>query len=265
MIYIYTYVFCTCIFLFLFFKEYSDRIAFIRLYLLLRTSHNLAFLSLECFSCFWPWETAQILLKARVNISDLLAETSQLVFHLYRSSQTFFHVPFFILVIIEKNYSLKCYSAVLIKQKWSDFINKLNLKVISAVYFFLYNFLLLYVINILPYSHVWHTLEKLLSGVFWAPQRLKPEKPFLNAVLKAFEHSSTGCEAPWASSRQVNLPRNKFKEKKKKNQCKRVNVNVCSRESDPWRCVKTRVRTKLMTSSSAQPTLWREMAWQASF
>lgn len=171
----------------------------------------------------------------------------------------------FFAVIIEKNYSLKCYSAVLIKQKWSDFINKLNLKVISAVYFFLYNFLLLYVINILPYSHVWHTLEKLLSGVFWAPQRLKPEKPFLNAVLKAFEHSSTGCEAPWASSRQVNLPRNKFKEKKKKNQCKRVNVNVCSRESDPWRCVKTRVRTKLMTSSSAQPTLWREMAWQASF
>lgn len=171
----------------------------------------------------------------------------------------------FFAVIIEKNYSLKCYSAVLIKQKWSDFINKLNLKVISAVYFFLYNFLLLYVINILPYSHVWHTLEKLLSGVFWAPQRLKPEKPFLNAVLKAFEHSSTGCEAPWASSRQVNLPRNKFKEKKKKNQCKRVNVNVCSRESDPWRCVKTRVRTKLMTSSSAQPTLWREMARQASF
>lgn len=84
-------------FLFLFFKEYSDRIAFIRLYLLLRTSHNLAFLSLECFSCFWPWETAQILLKARVNISDSVAETSQPVFYLYRSSQTFFHVPFFIL------------------------------------------------------------------------------------------------------------------------------------------------------------------------
>lgn len=39
---------------------------------------------------------------------------------------------------------------------------------------------------------------------------------------------------------------------------KRVNVNVCSRSSDPWRCVKTRARTKLMTTSSARPTPRRE-------
>lgn len=169
-----TYIFCTCMF-FSFFKEYTHRIAFIRLYLLLRTSHNLAFLSLEWFSCFWPWETAQILLKASVNISDLLAETSQPVFHLYRSSQTFFHMVYmcpssFFAVIIEKNYSLKCYSAVLIKQKSSDFINKLNLKVVSAVYFFLYSFLLLYVINILSYSHVWHTWKSFSLEYFELPR-----------------------------------------------------------------------------------------------
>lgn len=100
-------------------------------------------------------------------------------------------------------------------------------------------------------------IEKRFSGVFWAPQRLKPGKAFLNTFLTAFEHSSTGCEAPWAPSRQVNLPRNKFKEEKK-NLCKRVNVNVCSRSSDPWRCVKTRARTKLMTTPSTRPTPWRE-------
>lgn len=175
MIYIYILHIYSVHAFFSFFKEYANRIAFIRLYLLLRTSHNLAFLSLECFSCFWPWETAQILLKASVNISDLLAETSQPVFHLYRSSQTFSHALYmcpssFFAVIIEKNYSLKCYSAVLIKQKWSDFINKLNLKVISAVYFFLYNFLLLYVINILPYSHVWHTWKSCSLEYFELPR-----------------------------------------------------------------------------------------------
>lgn len=45
----------------------------------------------------------------------------------------------------------------------------------------------------------------------------------MNTVLTAFEHSSAGCEALWASSRQVNLPRKKFKaeKKEKKNQCKK--------------------------------------------
>lgn len=76
----------------------------------------------------------------------------------------------FFAVIIEKNYSLKGYSAVLIKQKWSDFINKFNLKVISAVYFFLLNFLLLYVINILPYSHVWHTWKSCSLEYFELPR-----------------------------------------------------------------------------------------------
>lgn len=55
----------------------------------------------------------------------------------------------------------------------------------------------------------------MLSGVFRAPQSLQADETFLSTVLTAFEHCSTGCEAPWASSQQVNLARNKFKEGKK--------------------------------------------------
>lgn len=94
-----------------------------------------------------------------------------------------------------------------------------------------------------------------LSGVFSAPQSLQADEAFSSTVLTAFEHSSTGCEAPWVSSRQVNLPRNKC--------VKTVNVDVCSRSSDPWRCVKTRARTKLMTTPSARPTLRRRQARHA--
>lgn len=127
-------------------------------------------------------------------------------------------------------------------------------------------YLLLCVLNVFIPYYIPCWIDKPVSRVFHAPQRLKPEEAFwtlLSQLLSAAQLAVRHCALPLDRStcQETSLKR----EREKKNGVKRVNVNVCSRGSDPWRCVKTGARTKPMTTPSARPPPWREKQDMLSF